>query len=94
MFEIVRLLSEMCGAVEQRPDLRVSWNALNEDGETLIMVALKNKEKEMVKVPLKNPGVDRGDIMKTKQKYCRRLTRGTGNSPAKFQTVRLVFPAL
>ena len=31
------------------------------------MVALKNKEKEMVKILLKNPRVDRGDLMKTKE---------------------------
>lgn len=31
------------------------------------MIALKNKEKEMVKILLKNPRVDRGEIMKTEE---------------------------
>ena len=48
-------------------DPRVNWNVRNRDGETPIMVALKNKEKEMVKILLRNPRVDRGDIMKTNE---------------------------
>ena len=39
-------------------DPRVNWNIKNDDGETPIMVALKNKEMEMFKILLRTPGVD------------------------------------
>ena len=48
-------------------DPRVNWNVRNAKGETPIMLALKNKEREMVKILLKNPRVDRGEILKTKE---------------------------
>ena len=48
-------------------DPRMNWNVRNKKGETPIMVALKNKEKDMVKILLKNPNVYRGDIMKTQE---------------------------
>ena len=48
-------------------DSRVDWNVKNDRGETPIMVALKNKEKEMVKILLRTPGVFLGDFTKTKE---------------------------
>ena len=45
----------------------MNWNVRNAKGETPIMLALKNKEREMVKILLKNPRVDRGEILKTKE---------------------------
>ena len=50
-----------------RKDPRVNWNVRDENGETPIMIALKNKKKEMVKILLKNPKVDRRDHMKTNE---------------------------
>ena len=43
-------------------DSRVNWNVRNKAGETPMMIALKNKEKEMVKILLKTPGVDLSDV--------------------------------
>ena len=48
-------------------DSRVDWNIRNDEGETPIMVALKNKETEMVKILLRTPGVFLGDVAKTKE---------------------------
>ena len=46
-------------------DPRVNWNIRNTDGDTPVMVALKNQEKEMVKILLKTPGVDLSDVTKS-----------------------------
>ena len=48
-------------------DPRVNWNIRNVDGDTPIMVALKNKEIEMVKILVRTPGVHLGDITKVKE---------------------------
>ena len=48
-------------------DPRVNWNARNRNGETPVMVALKNEETEMLKILIKTPGVDLGDIIKVKE---------------------------
>ena len=48
-------------------DPRMKWNIRNENGETPIMVALKNKEMEMVKILMKTPGVDLKDIAKMRE---------------------------
>ena len=48
-------------------DPRVNWNARNGNGETPIMLALKNKEREMVKILLNTPGVDFGDVTRTSE---------------------------
>ena len=48
-------------------DPRVNWNIRNVDGDTPIMVALKNKEIEMVKILVRTPGVHLGDIIKVKE---------------------------
>ena len=48
-------------------DPRVNWNIRNTDGDTPVMVALKNQEKEMVKILLKTPGVDLSDVTKSKE---------------------------
>ena len=48
-------------------DPRVNWNVRNDSGETPIMVALRNKETEMVKILLKTPGVSLADVTKSKE---------------------------
>ena len=48
-------------------DPRINWNVRNENGETPIMLALKYKEMEMVKILLKTPGVDVRDIAKMRE---------------------------
>ena len=48
-------------------DPRVNWNVRNYRGETPIMVALRNKETEMVKILLKTPGVSLADVTKSKE---------------------------
>ena len=50
-----------------RKDPRVNWNVKNVSGETPIMVALKNKETEMVKILLRTPGVSRDDVTQSKE---------------------------
>ena len=50
-------------------DSRVDWNIRNDEGETPIMVALRNKEIEMVKILLRTPGVELGDVAKMKDGY-------------------------
>ena len=47
-------------------DQRMDWNIRDDNGDTPIMIAMKNKEMEMVKILLKTPGVDLGDITNTK----------------------------
>ena len=42
----------------------MDWNIKNKEGEIPIMVALKNKETEMVKILLKTSGVDLSDVTK------------------------------
>ena len=42
----------------------MDWNIRDDNGDTPIMIALRNKEVEMVKILLKTPGVDLGDIIK------------------------------
>ena len=44
----------------------MDWNIRDDNGDTPIMIALRNKEVEMVKILLKTPGVDLGDITNTK----------------------------
>ena len=46
-------------------DPRVNWSAKDGNGETPIMIALKNEDKEILKILFKTPGVDLGDIIKT-----------------------------
>ena len=48
-------------------DPRVNWNVRNDLGETPIMVALKDKKMEMVKILLKTPGVSLADVTKSKE---------------------------
>ena len=48
-------------------DPRVNWNVRNDLGETPIMVALRKKEMEMVKILLKTPGVSLADVTKSKE---------------------------
>ena len=48
-------------------DPRVNWNVRNYRGETPIMVALRKKEMEMVKILLKTPGVSLADVTKSKE---------------------------
>ena len=48
-------------------DPRVNWNVRNDLGETPIMVALRFKEMEMVKILLKTPGVSLADVTKSKE---------------------------
>ena len=45
---------------------RMDWNIRDDNGDTPIMIALRNKEVEMVRILLKTPGVDLGDITNTK----------------------------
>jgi len=45
-------------------DRRVNWNVRDQNGETPIMIAMKNKEMEMVKILLKTPGVNLKDLTK------------------------------
>ena len=71
-----RFLKEICPRFTGFPvkcvellskDSRVNWNVKNDEGETPIMVALKNGETEMVKILLRTPGVSLGDVTKIKE---------------------------
>jgi len=48
-------------------DPRVNWNAKDRNGKTPVMIALRNEETEMLKILIKTPGVDLGDIIKVKE---------------------------
>jgi len=48
-------------------DPRVNWNVRNDSGDTPIMVALKGKRIEVVKILLRTPGVSLDDVTETKE---------------------------
>jgi len=48
-------------------DQRMDWNIRDDNGDTPIMIALRNKEMEMVRILIKTPGVHLGDVLQLRE---------------------------